>query len=358
MSQRSVVGSICIYFLLGMLFLFAYGVLAVLDSGPLFAQGTDGTPALRLYFSFVTLSTVGYGDYTTASNLGHMLSVLEALIGQLYLVTVIAVLVSRMHFERRRSRQALTARKGSDHLSVRLDALPSRSRSSRLTPARPGAARIDISSLSTTSASRSPVLISRFSPAMIALASRSRISTAIAWLNLSAVARTSASAALRSSKAVAIVCSDVCCLNRRQSRRGWSTRRRSAVMPSQATATARAASQPGSTRRKPSTAARLAAPSARSIATGCTERGCKLDRDSMQPRSTFGSSYLELAADEQRQLMREFSEELLGSFLSINRLLERHGHRLVTLDSPRRRAVQVVLGAPMTPSGSGGRVIM
>ena len=100
-SQRSVVGAICIYFLLGMLFLFAYGVVAVLDSGPLFAQGTDGTPALRLYFSFVTLATVGYGDYTTASNLGHMLSVLEALIGQLYLVTVIAVLVSRMHFERR-----------------------------------------------------------------------------------------------------------------------------------------------------------------------------------------------------------------------------------------------------------------
>jgi hypothetical protein len=100
-SQRSVVGAICIYFLLGMFFLFAYGVVAVLDSGPLFAQDTDGTLALRLYFSFVTLATVGYGDYTTASNLGHMLSVLEALIGQLYLVTVIAVLVSRMHFERR-----------------------------------------------------------------------------------------------------------------------------------------------------------------------------------------------------------------------------------------------------------------
>ena len=49
----------------------------------------------------MTLATVGYGDYTTASNLGHMLSVLEALIGQLYLVTVIAVLVSRMHFERK-----------------------------------------------------------------------------------------------------------------------------------------------------------------------------------------------------------------------------------------------------------------
>jgi hypothetical protein len=91
---------------------------------------------------------------------------------------------------------------------------------------------------------------------------------------------------------------------------------------------------------------------------GCTERSGKLDRDSVQPRSSFGSSYLELAADEQGELVRELSKELLRSLLSINRLLERHGHRLVTLDSPRRRAVQVVLGAPMTPSGSGGRVIM
>jgi hypothetical protein len=102
-SQRSVIGAICVYFLLGMFFLFTYGVLAVLDSGPLFAQGTDGTPNLRLYFSFVTLATVGYGDYSTASNLGHMLSVLEALTGQLYLVTVIAVLVSRMHFQPKRT---------------------------------------------------------------------------------------------------------------------------------------------------------------------------------------------------------------------------------------------------------------
>jgi hypothetical protein len=51
----------------------------------------------------VTLATVGYGDYTAATNLGHMLSVLEALMGQLYLVTVIAVLVSRMHFQPRKA---------------------------------------------------------------------------------------------------------------------------------------------------------------------------------------------------------------------------------------------------------------
>jgi hypothetical protein len=95
-NQQSVVGAICVYVLLGMMFLFAYSVVAALGSQPFFAQGTDGSLSLRLYFSFVTLATVGYGDYTTASNLGHTLSIVEALIGQLYLVTVISVLVSRM----------------------------------------------------------------------------------------------------------------------------------------------------------------------------------------------------------------------------------------------------------------------
>jgi hypothetical protein len=68
----------------------------VLGSGDFFAQGTDGTRSLRLYFSFVTLATLGYGDYTAAGELGRTIAVVEALVGQLYLVTVIAVLVSRM----------------------------------------------------------------------------------------------------------------------------------------------------------------------------------------------------------------------------------------------------------------------
>jgi hypothetical protein len=93
-NQQSVTGSICIYILVGMLFTFVYGAVAALDSGPFFAQNTDGTPSLRLYFSYVTLATLGYGDYTAASTLGHTLSILEALTGQLYLVTVVAVLVA------------------------------------------------------------------------------------------------------------------------------------------------------------------------------------------------------------------------------------------------------------------------
>jgi voltage-gated potassium channel Kch len=96
-----VLGALSIYFLLGMVYTFAYGALASLDDGPFFAQGTDGTPTIRLYFSFVTLATVGYGDYTAATDLGRTVAVTEALLGQLYLVTVVALLVSRLRPRRR-----------------------------------------------------------------------------------------------------------------------------------------------------------------------------------------------------------------------------------------------------------------
>jgi hypothetical protein len=95
-NSRSVAGAICVYMLFGMLFMFLYGILAAVVHTPFFAQGTDGTRPIRLYFSYTTLATLGYGDYTPASNLGHALAVLEALIGQLYLVTVVAVVVTRL----------------------------------------------------------------------------------------------------------------------------------------------------------------------------------------------------------------------------------------------------------------------
>jgi hypothetical protein len=95
-NARSITGAVCIYVLFGLLFLFVYSAIALLGSGPFFAEGTDGTRALRLYFSYVTLATLGYGDYTAAGDLGHTVAVLEALVGQLYLVTVLALLVSRL----------------------------------------------------------------------------------------------------------------------------------------------------------------------------------------------------------------------------------------------------------------------
>jgi hypothetical protein len=95
-NSKSVAGAICVYVLLGMLFMYVYGVIAVLGHGLFFAQGTDGTRAVRLYFSYVTLATLGYGDYTPAGNLGRALAVVEAVIGQLYLVTVVAIVVTRL----------------------------------------------------------------------------------------------------------------------------------------------------------------------------------------------------------------------------------------------------------------------
>jgi len=95
-NTRSVAGAICVYVLIGLVFTFLFSVVAALGHGAFFAQGTDGTRALRLYFSFVTLATLGYGDYSPAGDFGHMLAVLEALIGQLYLVTVVAVVVTRI----------------------------------------------------------------------------------------------------------------------------------------------------------------------------------------------------------------------------------------------------------------------
>lgn len=95
-NLQAVLGAVSAYVLLGLLFTCVYGSMAALGSGDLFVQGTDGTLSLRLYFSYITLATVGYGDYTLSTNLGHTVSVLEALVGQLYLVTVVATLVSRM----------------------------------------------------------------------------------------------------------------------------------------------------------------------------------------------------------------------------------------------------------------------
>jgi hypothetical protein len=111
-NSRSVAGAICVYVLFGMVFMFVFGVLATLGKGPFFAQGTDGTRSLRLYFSYVTLGTLGYGDYTAAGNLGRALAVLEALMGQLYLVTVVAVVVTRLG---RPGRGASRQEKESEH---------------------------------------------------------------------------------------------------------------------------------------------------------------------------------------------------------------------------------------------------
>jgi hypothetical protein len=90
-----VTGVITLYMLLGMMWAFVYGTLDELG-GQFFAQDVAATASRCLYYSFVTLATVGYGDYTARSDLGHTLSVFEALLGQIYLVTVVSLIVGNL----------------------------------------------------------------------------------------------------------------------------------------------------------------------------------------------------------------------------------------------------------------------
>jgi hypothetical protein len=94
-------GALCLYLLLGMFFAFVYGAIDEIGGEPFFAGGIEATPARAIYFSLSTLTTVGYGDLTAAGDLGHTLSVTEALVGQIYLVTVVSVVVANLVPRRR-----------------------------------------------------------------------------------------------------------------------------------------------------------------------------------------------------------------------------------------------------------------
>jgi hypothetical protein len=95
-DAATVLGALCVYLLAGLFFALVFGLTALLGLGPFFASLDDPSPIDYLYFSFVTLTTVGYGDLTARGDLGRMLAVTEALLGQLYLVTVVAVLVGNL----------------------------------------------------------------------------------------------------------------------------------------------------------------------------------------------------------------------------------------------------------------------
>jgi Ion channel len=103
-TVEAVFGALCLYMLVGFVFAFIYGVVGAVGGRPFFANHGSATPPHYLYFSFTTLTTVGYGDYTAASNLGHTLSNLEALTGQIYLVTVVSVIVGNVSRRSRPSR--------------------------------------------------------------------------------------------------------------------------------------------------------------------------------------------------------------------------------------------------------------
>ena len=105
-NVQSVLGAVCIYLVIGIVYANVDSALGHLDGQRFFAEAPGVTSSQFMYFSMVTLSTVGYGDLTPETPGGRALAVSEALMGQLYLVTVIALLVSNLG----RARQPLSPR--------------------------------------------------------------------------------------------------------------------------------------------------------------------------------------------------------------------------------------------------------
>jgi hypothetical protein len=103
-TADAVLGGITVYLLIGYVFYFVYDLLESAHPGSFLLLGhTIDAPdrghhllhfPQLLYFSFVTLTTVGYGDIAPTWSLARSLGVLEALTGQLYLGTLLAILVS------------------------------------------------------------------------------------------------------------------------------------------------------------------------------------------------------------------------------------------------------------------------
>ena len=93
---RTMFGVLCVYLLIGSAFAYAYGIISAVDGGTFFAEIKNGDVSDFLYFSFTTMTTTGFGDLTAAHDLGRSLAIMEALIGQIYLVTLVALIVSNL----------------------------------------------------------------------------------------------------------------------------------------------------------------------------------------------------------------------------------------------------------------------
>jgi hypothetical protein len=91
-TEQSIYGVVSAYMMIGLIFAGVY--LAMFRfSNQFFVHGPNDTKTFQ-YFSFTTLTTLGYGDFTAASDAGRAVAVLEAMAGQMFLATLVARLVA------------------------------------------------------------------------------------------------------------------------------------------------------------------------------------------------------------------------------------------------------------------------
>ena len=93
-TMHTIFGALSAYLLIGFAFTALFTATAALTTQPLFANGDQADSDAIQYFAFITLTTTGYGDLTPAGQPGRSLAVMDALFGQIFLVTLVARLVS------------------------------------------------------------------------------------------------------------------------------------------------------------------------------------------------------------------------------------------------------------------------
>jgi len=93
-DRQVVLAVIDSYLMIGMFFAFSYRAMGVAIAGPFFGMAGEGTTAQTLFFSFTTLTTTGYGNLIPVPKLGQSFAVTEMLVGQLFLVTALAKIIS------------------------------------------------------------------------------------------------------------------------------------------------------------------------------------------------------------------------------------------------------------------------
>ena len=101
-DTETLLGAVAAYLLIGMFFAFAYRGAGEFGSVPFFGPDGRGSLSQDLFFSFVTLTTVGYGNLVPAANPGQTLAVIEAVTGQLFLVVAVGKIISSMPPRHRR----------------------------------------------------------------------------------------------------------------------------------------------------------------------------------------------------------------------------------------------------------------
>jgi Ion channel len=91
---QSIYGALSAYLITGLMFASGYAAIQQLSTSDFFADNQPANTQTFQYFSFTTLTTLGYGDFTAVESGSRSIAVMEAVTGQVFLATLVARLVS------------------------------------------------------------------------------------------------------------------------------------------------------------------------------------------------------------------------------------------------------------------------